>query len=91
MVKPVLAKSLVAVLLSLPTAIVMVGIFIVATPFWPSLRFPAILMVFPLWLVLVWASYLVSNTRVLATALITVSLCGYAMIQLIKLAQGSAL
>ncbi len=79
-----IAKSIVAVLLSLPASIMLIALFLQATPLIETLRFPSLLMVFPVWVALATLSFLFTKARYAALLLIGISLLGYALIILLK-------
>ncbi|MEM7217380.1 MAG: hypothetical protein AAF515_03375 [Pseudomonadota bacterium] len=79
-----LARSLVACLLSFPATIALVGLFLLATSGAPALRLPSLLMIFPIWVGLASASYLIPHTGKAAALLTGVSLAGFAAIALLR-------
>ncbi|MEM8983841.1 MAG: hypothetical protein AAGC71_12495 [Pseudomonadota bacterium] len=78
------ARSFVAVLLSAPATVALVGLFLAATPPAEALRMPSLLMVFPVWVAIACASYLIPTARWAAAALIGFSLVGFGLIELLK-------
>lgn len=80
------SRSLVAVLLSLPATVAVIGVFLAATPPEPGLRLPSLLMVFPVWVVIASASYLIRRTTTAAAILTAVSLAGFGLIGVLKYA-----
>ncbi|MEM1191432.1 MAG: hypothetical protein AAGI72_23070 [Pseudomonadota bacterium] len=65
-----LAKSLVACLLSIPAAFSLVGALAVVTPDTPAVTVPVLMMVFPVWVAVACCSYLIEDTRVAAGVLL---------------------
>ncbi|MEM1437269.1 MAG: hypothetical protein AAGG11_24700 [Pseudomonadota bacterium] len=78
-----IARSVVVVLLTVPTSIVLVALVLAATPPLPGLRVPLVLFVIPLWMVLATACFLIPKASTAAVVLLAVSLGGYAVIQLL--------
>ncbi|MEM7080283.1 MAG: hypothetical protein AAF513_16810 [Pseudomonadota bacterium] len=78
-----LSRSLIAFLLGLPAAMAVIGLYLIATPALPELRLPALLMIFPLWIGIAGASYMLP-TRKAAAVLIAISLGGFGLIQVLK-------
>ena len=79
-----LTRSLVAVLLSLPASVAVIGLFLAATPPVTALRLPSLLMVFPVWVAIACASYLVPRAGTAAAVLAAVSLVGFGLIRVLK-------
>ena len=75
-----LARSLVACLLSIPAAFVLVGMVVVVTPDSPDVTLPLLIMVFPVWVAVACGSYLIEDTRVAAGLLVAVAGAGAAFI-----------
>ncbi|MEM1261982.1 MAG: hypothetical protein AAGH76_06280 [Pseudomonadota bacterium] len=78
-----IARSIVAVLLSIPASMILISLFLAATPPITALRAPSMLLVFPLWVVIATASFLVPTARFSALMLSAISLVGYGLIQLL--------
>ncbi|MEM1112745.1 MAG: hypothetical protein AAGI11_12615 [Pseudomonadota bacterium] len=85
-----LARSLVAVLLSIPATIAMIGLLLALLPRETGLALPMLLLVFPAWVGVACGSYLLSRTWLAALILVAASCGGFGMIQLLKLAGMSA-
>ena len=77
-----LSRSLVAVFLSLPAAILLIALMLVATPPLEALRLPSLLMVFPLWVAIATASFLIPRARTAALVLGGVSVLAYGLMVL---------
>ncbi|MCB1855221.1 MAG: hypothetical protein KDI05_10105 [Halieaceae bacterium] len=79
-----LARSLVAVLLSIPATVALLGLCLALLPVASDLTLPALLLVFPVWVGLACASYLLPTARVAAALFcaLTVLCCG--LIALLK-------
>lgn len=67
-----LARSLAAILLSIPATVALISLCLALLPVASGLTLPALLMVFPAWVGLATASYLLPTAR--ASALV---LCGF--------------
>ncbi|MEM9532401.1 MAG: hypothetical protein AAGA23_15905 [Pseudomonadota bacterium] len=78
------SRSFVAVLLSAPATIAVIGLFLAITPPIGALRLPALLMVFPVWVGIACASYLIHSARLAAAVLVGISLVGFGLIELLK-------
>ncbi|MEL7043604.1 MAG: hypothetical protein AAGL66_01095 [Pseudomonadota bacterium] len=65
-----LAKSLVACLLSIPAAFSLVGALVVVTPDRPAVTVPVMMLIFPVWVAIACSSYLIEDTRVAAGVLV---------------------
>lgn len=70
--------------LSLPAAMMLIGLFLAVTPPITGMRLPSLLMVFPLWMGIACASYLMARARTAAAVLIGISLVSYGLIQWLK-------
>lgn len=81
-----LARSLVAILLSIPTSIILVALFLAATPPMPAWRIPTLLMLVPVWVGVATASFVIPKARYSALALVSVSVVGYGLIELLDFA-----
>ena len=79
-----LARSLIAVLLSIPASFAVIGVILVVTPLTTSQMLPVLLMVFPVWLGLVCGSYLVPERRYAALGLVALAAGGFGLIALLK-------
>lgn len=79
------ARSFVAVLLSAPATVALVGLFLVATPPVAALRLPSLLMVFPLWIAIACLSYLIPTAKKAAAVLIGISVVGFGLIEVLKM------
>ncbi|MEM7430514.1 MAG: hypothetical protein AAF351_01115 [Pseudomonadota bacterium] len=79
------SRSFIAMFLSLPASIILIGVFLTATPTIPALRFPALLLVFPLWVAIASASYLIKGRIAMTAMLLSVSLVGFGAISLLKM------
>tara|TARA_Y100001934_G_C11851927_1_gene539954 strand:+ start:185 stop:448 length:264 start_codon:yes stop_codon:yes gene_type:complete len=79
-----LARSLVAVFLSLPACVAVMGVMLTMTPVSASITLPLLLMMFPLWVGLTCGSYLIPNPKVAAAGLVGLSLVGFGLIALLK-------
>lgn len=62
----------------------LVGLFLVVTPMLPELRLPALVMIFPLWIIIATASYLLPKTHTAAWLLIGVSVGAFGLIHIMK-------
>ncbi|MEM8497802.1 MAG: hypothetical protein AAF542_07240 [Pseudomonadota bacterium] len=78
-----LARSLVAVILSIPATTAIIGLFIALTPTQHWIL-PSLLMAFPVWIGLACASYQLSRARTAAGLLLSISILGTAAIALLK-------
>jgi hypothetical protein len=81
----VLARSLVALLLSMPATVALIGLCLALLPEASPLTLLALLMVFPLWVTLACASYLLPTARAAAAVLCGVSGLGFGAIAALKL------
>ena len=81
-----LARSLVAVLLSIPATVAILGVIIVVTPSNNTLSMSALLLSFPLWIVIASASYLTPRASVAALILTGISLLGLGIVTAMKAA-----
>ncbi|MEM8768851.1 MAG: hypothetical protein AAGE43_15495 [Pseudomonadota bacterium] len=79
-----LTRSLVAVFLSIPVTLVAIALFLAATPPEPALRLPSLLMVFPLWVAIACASYLLPKASTAAGVLVATAAVGYGLILLLQ-------
>ncbi|WP_157976427.1 hypothetical protein [Parahaliea mediterranea] len=85
-----LARSLVAVLLSLPATVALIGLFLALVPASNALALPALLMAFVLWVALASASYLIPRALPAALVLLAITGISFALLTLLKLAGVSA-
>lgn len=75
------ARSLVAVILSMPATISVVALFLTLTAPVPSWRLPSMLMIFPIWVGVSCASFVFPRARTAAGVLLGVTaVCGAAMV-----------
>jgi len=81
----VLARSLVALLLSMPATVALIGLCLALLPAASALTLPALLMVFPLWVGLASASYLLPTARAAAAVLCGLTGLGFGAIAVLKL------
>ncbi|MEM6485293.1 MAG: hypothetical protein AAF662_09950 [Pseudomonadota bacterium] len=81
-----IARSIVGVLLSIPASVILIALFLVATPPMPAWRIPTLLMVVPVWVGVASASFLLPTARDAALALIAVSVMGYGLIKFLNFA-----
>ncbi|MBO6557264.1 MAG: hypothetical protein JJ957_12245 [Pseudomonadales bacterium] len=79
-----LARSLVAVFLSLPASFAVIGLILVVVPLTTSQILPFLLMVFPVWLGFVCASYVLDDTERVAMGLVVISVVGFGLVALLK-------
>ncbi len=81
-----LARSLIAVLLSIPATVAVIGVLLAITPADKSLSVALLLLAFPLWVGIASASYLLQRPAVSAFVLIAVSALGLGLVQWLKFA-----
>ncbi|MEM1404734.1 MAG: hypothetical protein AAGG55_15455 [Pseudomonadota bacterium] len=81
-----IARSLVSVLLSIPASIMLIALFLAATPPIPAWRVPTLLMMVPVWVGVATASLLIPTARHSAMALVSVSLISFGLIKVFALA-----
>ncbi|MEM6485034.1 MAG: hypothetical protein AAF662_08625 [Pseudomonadota bacterium] len=81
-----IARSIVGVLLSIPASIILIALFLAATPPMPAWRVPTLLMLVPVWVGVAAASFLIPKARYSALALVSVSIIGYGLIELLDFA-----
>ena len=86
-----LAKSVIAVLLSLPATVAALGLLMAATPASSSLTMVLLLMFFPLYVGMVSTTYLLPDTRTAAAVLTAITGGGFGLIALLKFAGLSGL
>ena len=81
---PVLVRSLVAVLLSMPATVAIIGFCLALLPAGTPYTLPLLLMVFPVWGGLASASYLLPDARRAAVVLVGVSALSFVLTLLLK-------
>lgn len=79
-----LLRSIVAIVLSMPATVAIVGAFIVITPASSAISMAALLLAFPVWVCIASASYLTPRPGVSALVLVAVSACGFGLIASLK-------
>ena len=79
-----LAKSLVATLLSVPATLAVIGLLLAVTPTTGTFAMPLLLMVFPAWLAMTFGSFLVPETKHAAALLVVVTVVALAATALLK-------
>jgi hypothetical protein len=81
----VLARSLVAILLSIPATVALISLCLALLPVASSLTLPALLMVFPLWVGLATASYLLPTARAATAILCAITALGFGSLALLRI------
>ena len=79
-----LARSLVATLLSIPATVAVVGALLVIVPAYNSLIMSLLLIAFPIWVLIASAAFMIPTPARSAAALITVPLIGFGVIASVK-------
>ncbi len=79
-----LARSLVALLLSMPATVALLGSFLAILPSTSQFTLPALLMVFPVWVGMACASYLMPTARGAAAVLCGLTALGFGLIAALK-------
>lgn len=81
-----LVRSLVAVFLSIPATVAVIGLVLALTPAQSSLSMSLLLLAFPLWVCVACATYLTTSARRAALVLIVVSIIGLGLVTLLRYA-----
>ena len=79
-----LARSLAAVLFSFPATVALMGLCLALLPAASNLTLPTLLMVFPVWVGLATASYVLPTARATSIALCGLTGLGFGLIALLK-------
>lgn len=79
-----LVRSLVAILLSIPATVALISLCLALLPVASGLTLPALLMVFPTWVGLATASYLLPTARASTAVLCGVTGLAFAMVILLR-------
>ena len=79
-----LARSLVACLLSIPVSFALVGLMLALTPATTSLSLSLILLIFPVWLLVATSSYTIPDWRRSALVLVAVASAGFGLLAVLK-------
>ena len=79
-----LARSLAAILLSIPATVALISLCLALLPVTSSLTLPILLMVFPLWVGLATASYLLPTARAAALVLCGLTALGFGLLALLR-------
>lgn len=79
-----LVKSLVACLLSLPATVAVIGLCLALMSAASSWTLPSLLMVFPVWIGIASAAYLLPTAKDMAAVLCGVSGLGFGLIAVVK-------
>ncbi len=81
-----LVKSLVAVLMSIPATVAILGVLMAVTPASPSITMPLLLAIFPVWVCLACASYLLPRAADSAAVLSAIAGAGFCILAFLKFA-----
>lgn len=79
-----LVRSLIALLLSIPAGVALLGLIVAVTPLSNSQLPLVLLMIFPVWLGLACYGYLVGEPRRAALGLVMIAAVGFGLIALLK-------
>lgn len=79
-----IVRSIVGLVFAMPASMILLGLILSGTPPIETLRMPLLLMVFPVWVVVATASFLLDKAMHSAIALIGFSLFGYGLTLLLK-------
>ena len=79
-----LARSLVAVILSMPATVAAIGLCLALVPVASEMTLPLLLMVFPVWIGLACASYLLPKASAAAAVLCGITGLGFGLMAVLK-------
>ena len=79
-----LVRSLVALLLSIPATVAIMGVLIAVTPSSNAISMSALILAFPVWVCVASASYITTRAGLAAAVLVAISVAGLGLVHVLR-------